>query len=375
MRKVLAAAGAISLVLGLVVNVAVLRPARSTAPAARTSPSMAAQARASFQQAFHERVPSMEMANVGTSNGPVTQLLSYNWSGFADATTYQPVSDCTSAADGCQSVSLVTGSWTVPAVTCPSPPFQNEDQFVADWVGVDGFNDTTVEQTGTASYCFEGTPYYYAWYELYPNATVVEGPLSCADDNIGCPRPGDRITAAIQVQQATPTEDNFRLSLIDFSTPADSFTTTEQCPTSTCFDNSAEWVTERPAFDTTGVVPLADFSSTGFSGAGLVANGHPSTIQGYRGGVFDLDMIDSTASYFLDCVGQTSGPGLLLVPTSSTSPDPCPPVQPGGGSYWSASGSPVGNGQAGLSPAGGAGPGGKGLSPGSSFGLAWDDSY
>ena len=56
------------------------------------------------------------------------------------------------------------GSWIVPPVTCPSTP----SQYSSFWVGIDGDNSNTVEQTGTDSDCSTGTPNYYAWFEFYP---------------------------------------------------------------------------------------------------------------------------------------------------------------------------------------------------------------
>src|SRR5262245_38418315 len=71
---------------------------------------------------------------------------SSNWSGYA-----------VTGAPG--SVTDVQGSWVVPAVTCSGGP----NQYAAIWVGIDGFNSNTVEQTGTDSDCQNGTPTYYAW--------------------------------------------------------------------------------------------------------------------------------------------------------------------------------------------------------------------
>ena len=65
-----------------------------------------------------------------------TNSCSLNWAGYA----------ITSSAG---SVTLVSGSFTVPTVSCSS-----SNAFAAFWVGIDGFNDNTVEQTGiTANPC------------------------------------------------------------------------------------------------------------------------------------------------------------------------------------------------------------------------------
>jgi Peptidase A4 family len=58
----------------------------------------------------------------------------------------------------------VSGSWTVPSVTCDSGT-----EYSSFWVGIDGFNSNTIEQMGTDADCHSGSPAYYAWFELYPH--------------------------------------------------------------------------------------------------------------------------------------------------------------------------------------------------------------
>ena len=87
---------------------------------------------------------------------------SLNWAGYAVTGT---------------PISVVSGSWVVPAATCP----KNATQLDSTWVGVDGFasSDPTVEQIGTDSDCsktkraHQGSPTYYAWYEMYPAGAVL----------------------------------------------------------------------------------------------------------------------------------------------------------------------------------------------------------
>ena len=80
------------------------------------------------------------------------QAESTNWSGYAGTTgTYTSVS----------------ASWTQPKGTCTSG-----DQYAAFWVGLDGYSSSTVEQTGSEVDCVGRTAEYYAWYEMYPGASV-----------------------------------------------------------------------------------------------------------------------------------------------------------------------------------------------------------
>jgi hypothetical protein len=71
------------------------------------------------------------------------------------------------------------GSWVVPAVDCTV----TRDASVSFWVGIDGWNNDTVEQTGTDSDCDGGQPKYYAWYEFAPKAgvTITSVPVSAGD--------------------------------------------------------------------------------------------------------------------------------------------------------------------------------------------------
>src|ERR1700733_13746046 len=73
---------------------------------------------------------------------------STNWSGYA-GTTGRYTSG--------------SASLLLPAGTC-----SRGDQYAAFWVGLDGYNSTTVEQTGSEVDCIGRTAQYYAWYEMYP---------------------------------------------------------------------------------------------------------------------------------------------------------------------------------------------------------------
>jgi hypothetical protein len=299
------------------------------------SASTVAQARASFIKAMSAHAPAVGAGGwvspgakhagaARAANGSVTSMASINWSGYADAES------------GSNTVSQVSGNWTVPAVTCLPRPYQNQDAFLANWVGVDGFTDQTVEQLGSATQCYEGVKYYYVWYEMYPAGTVEEGTTACINDNVNCPQPGDRISASVTVTSAGSGENNYKLTLTDHTRPQESFSTTQQCAATTCTDASAEWIVERPAVlppppAPVQILPLADFTRTFFSSADLVSGGKSSNIQGFKDGtVYDIPMTDDTDSYYLACVGQPSPPGTLLQISQASA---CPTVtpNPGGG--------------------------------------------
>jgi hypothetical protein len=310
-------------------------PTGVTASAKAPSASVVAQARASFIRAMSAHAPEVGKGKSWVSpgvqhtratrpaNGSVSGTTSYNWSGYADA-----------EASSSTTVSRVSGSWTIPSVRCPTAPYQNSDVFNANWIGIDGYTDQTVEQLGSATQCYEGVEYYYVWYEMYPANTVEEGTTACINDNVNCPQPGDRVSASVNVTPAGSGENKYTLTLIDHTRPQESFTTSQSCAAATCTDSSAEWIIERPAvLPPFGVqiLPLSDFTRTGFTSGSLVSGGRASDIQGFRGGsVNDIAMNDDTDSYYLDCVDQPSPPGTLL---SLADTSACPVASPfwGGG--------------------------------------------
>ena len=215
----------------------------------------------------HGVTPSTVNASAG---GDVAgTLASYNWSGYANSTT----------AAG--TFTAVSGSWAQPATFC-SP----EQRLTAFWVGLDGYSNSTVEQDGTLAYCFEGQPYYYTWWEMYPGNSVTVG---------SSVRPGDLISASV-----TRSGASYTLSLTDHTTPANSFSTVQTCLVSICLDQSAEWIAERPAFPI-GITPLSTFTPWTLFGASQTANGKKGSIASGPNPA-GIIIIDATATYPLDNV-------------------------------------------------------------------------
>jgi len=173
---------------------------------------------------------------------------STNWSGYADYNA---------------TFTDVEGSWTQPAVTCPS----TGRRYAAFWVGLDGYTSNSVEQIGTDSDCAgQNRPVYYAWYEMYPAASVT---LSSAYPV----RAGDSMSARVSVSGMT-----FTLVLKN-TTRGWTFTTTQT--STSAQDASAEWVAEAPSscVITCSVLPLANFETMHFTGA--FVNHRSGTIGSY----------------------------------------------------------------------------------------------
>ena len=310
-------------------------PGSISASGKAPSASVVAQARAQFVKVMSAHAPEVghggwvspgadHKSSPSAANGSITLSQSINWSGFADAES------------GSKTVSQVSGNWTIPSVTCLPRPYENQDAFLANWVGVDGYTDQTVEQLGSATQCYEGVKYYYVWYEMYPANTVEEGTTACINDNVNCPEPGDHVSASVTVTAGAAGVNNDKLTLTDHTRPDESFSTTQQCAVATCTDASAEWIVERPAAlppppAPVQILPLADFWKTYFTSGDVVSGGKYSDIQGFKDGpVYDIPMTDDTDSYYLACVGQPSPPGSLLLLTQASA---CPTVSPfpGGG--------------------------------------------
>jgi hypothetical protein len=284
-RTTLAALSAAALGGGLAFSFVAASPA--AAPAARSAHThltarFFAEARAAFLQDFHGPQPALWVhgsPKAGTKNGTITDVGSYNWAGYAD--------DSSTAG----TFTKVSGNWKVPAVTCTA-----EDRISAQWVGLDGVNatDPTVEQTGTAEQCFEDVAIYTTWYEMYPSATVTVGTTVS---------PGDSISASVDRSGSS-----YTLKLTDSTHTANSLSTTATCATTTCLDESAEWVTERPAYSSTGIVPEAQFKTVSFSKASETASGKTANITSYSGTVYDITCVDSTDTYdIVSTSGVTKG--------------------------------------------------------------------
>jgi hypothetical protein len=143
--------------------------------------------------------------------------LSTNWSGYAVTSTAKFTS--------------VQSDFIQPAIVCSGSPVQ----YMAAWVGLDGFNDKTVEQDGTFATCTgknHRTPAYVAWYEMYPAGSVEVFPVNA----------GDEIQPSVSYGNGT-----FTLSITD-ATTAQTQSVLASC--GSCRRVSAEWIIERPALCT-----------------------------------------------------------------------------------------------------------------------------
>jgi hypothetical protein len=234
-------------------------------------------------------VSAASAANVLRPGGPIVKAasgssdptISENWSGYA-ATANKPFT-------------YVHSTFVQPAITCPGVA----DQWTSNWVGLDGFNDQTVEQDGTFAHCGGAgntTPKYQAWYELYPANSVTVFNVKA----------GDIMDASV-----TYANSEFSLTITDLTTGK---TATDTAACSDCARSSAEWIVERPALCNAAgtkcfLTELADYGTTTMQGdEAQVTGGAVKGIAGFTNlPIYMIDPIAGGGFQSLDGVSALSG--------------------------------------------------------------------
>lgn len=209
---------------------------------------------------FPQESLSYHGPRVKVKNGTST-----NWSGYAALSNLlSPKTD---------SVTDVKGSWTVPAVSCTAM-----NTYSSAWVGIDGYSDGSVEQTGTEQDCLGGKPSFYGWYEMYPK---ISEKVTLAV------KAGDVISAEVKYLS----KGSFSLTLKNQTTGA-GFTTTQK--NINALRQSAEWVMEAPSSG--GVLPLANFNTIQFTNSQATINGVSATINSNTWQNDPMTMVTSTGA-------------------------------------------------------------------------------
>jgi hypothetical protein len=160
-----------------------------------------------------------------------------------------------------QLVSSISASWIVPEVKVTE-----NDTFSAVWIGIGGYGEETLIQTGTEQQCLNGHVSYFAWYELLPNYLV-----RITDMRI---RPGDTITASLSL-----IDENARTWSIKIS----DVTQGGRFEEAVFYDSSqlsAEWVAERPTVNG-AISTLADFGNVTFSECEATMEGKTGVIGNF----------------------------------------------------------------------------------------------
>jgi hypothetical protein len=170
---------------------------------------------------------------------------SSNWSGYA--ITGGPFTS-------------VSGSWVVPTVA-PS----RKATFSSSWVGIDGFNNSNLIQTGTEHDFYNGSAHYSAWWEILPAASTTITMTVHA---------GDTMSATI----TRGGSGSWTISISDTSR-GENFSTVQSYGGQL---TSAEWIVEAP---TVGgrLATLANYGLDTLDPG--TANGHSPGLTAADGGV------------------------------------------------------------------------------------------
>jgi hypothetical protein len=184
----------------------------------------------------HTRIPVDTHQRGHVPAGP---WASSNWSGYA-----------ITGRKG--SFTSVTAAWTVPSVS-PS----SGDTYSSNWVGIDGFNDSSLIQAGTESDYVGGAASYDAWWEILPAAETVVFSVS----------PGDAMTATVSRNPS----GTWTITITDTRSHVTSSTTHTYRGQLT----SAEWIEEAPSVNG-GTAALADYGAATFD---------PGTVNGHSAGL------------------------------------------------------------------------------------------
>jgi hypothetical protein len=216
-----------------------------------------------------------------------TVTSSSNWSGYA-------------VTPSSGKVTSVSGSWVVPTVTGTGTAYSSV------WVGIDGFNSSTVEQIGTSADVVNGVPQYYAWVEMFP---AYPANLSMKV------QPGDTISASVTGSGS----GQFTLSITD--TPkgggaTESFTTTQSLPGAA--QSSAEWIVEAPSSGF-GVLPLANFGSVTFSSASYAVNGGAASAIPAAAS-YAINLVNYSGTQASTSALNSSGTGFTVTYNAPTAP-------------------------------------------------------
>lgn len=278
-RRLIAAAVAIAAAF-------VVPSAASAAPQPGPQPSVSAHGMRAAPQIHLPRTnlaaPSHVRAGTYSSHVRAGSYYSQTWSGYADAA-------CPTCA-----LRYVTADFNVPSIN-PAGCVPGSSGYAYDgtWVGLDGLNDTTVEQIGTTGYCSASGVVYYAWYEMYPLAPVTYTGV----------QPGDAMNASVYWNAST---NQYQLVLQDLTTGG-GITTTQPCPTSHCGNSSAEVITEVPSGGPSGGFNLAPFGMTNFTNITVTSRG------GLHGGFTNSSLWQAD-----ELTMQGVGPAYNIMATPST---------------------------------------------------------
>ena len=184
-----------------------------------------------------------------------------NWSGYAETGTFTGV----------------RGTWIVPEVSPTAAA-----TYSSAWVGVDGFNNSELIQTGTEEDYYNGSAHYDAWWEILPAAETA---ISTRAYPVS---PGDQMSAQIWETSTTVSTGHFRHQSTEHVWQIAIADTTKgwHFQTGQAYNGpgtSAEWILEAPSVGGR-VATLNPYTVKAPTGSGDFDNaGTVSTIAGGSG--------------------------------------------------------------------------------------------
>jgi hypothetical protein len=196
-------------------------------------------------------------AGLNKINGTADQV-SHNWAGAAISTA---------------GVTEISGTFTVPKPSVPAGGNSQTEYCGAAWVGIDGFTNADLIQTGVLWCIEDGEFLYEAWYEYLPASLVAYSGISVSAGSV--------ITVT-----ATKTGTNSGVTTLSSGGKTVSHTFSRQ--NSPLPGASAEWIVEDFSSDDS-LVPFANFGSVTFTGASAVINGVTVTPGGDGAIIVDLE--------------------------------------------------------------------------------------
>lgn len=169
----------------------------------------------------------------------------------------------------------VSGSWTVPQVSV-----SQTNTYSSAWIGIGGYVDQTLIQTGTTHDSINGIAEYSAWFELIPNysATITTMTVS----------PGDKIVASINLVDTIKNE--WAVEIVD-ETSGQRFKQNFVYNSSRL---SAEWIVEKPTINGS-LASLADFGSITFTDSKVTMDTKAGTISDFPFSQFTMYNRQNTA--------------------------------------------------------------------------------
>lgn len=197
------------------------------------------------------------LASVSTLPTSILSSNDTNWGGYIVASDLQNPQ---------ASVTVVSASWNVPTVTISS-----KDTFSAVWIGIGGYFDNTLIQTGTEQDSIQGQSEYSAWLELLPQNPITIDSIAVS--------PGDQINASIQLVDANT--DKWSIYIRDI-TKNQEYTSSYFYPSSQL---SAEWIVERPEITSRRsrgtITSLADIGTVKLTSCQTTIGGKIGTISSF----------------------------------------------------------------------------------------------